>query len=108
MPDKNDFSEVIADMLIKQDKTNELLTKVVDRLTSLNEKTTNLENHAEDQNKKSKRITEVLVKAVDTLTGIDKRLNNVENKLDKIDDRLEHLIDIENRLKKLEKAVFGA
>jgi K+/H+ antiporter YhaU regulatory subunit KhtT len=37
MPDKNDFSEGIAEMLIKQDRTNELLAKIVDNLTDLKE-----------------------------------------------------------------------
>ncbi len=31
MPDKNDFSEIIAELLIKTDQTNDLLRQVVDR-----------------------------------------------------------------------------
>ncbi len=31
MPDKNDFSEIIAELLIKTDQTNELLRQVVER-----------------------------------------------------------------------------
>ncbi len=31
MPDKNDFSEIIAELLIKTDQTNDLLRQVVER-----------------------------------------------------------------------------
>lgn len=31
MPDKNDFSEIIAELLIKTDQTNNLLRQVVER-----------------------------------------------------------------------------
>lgn len=31
MPDKNDFSEIIAELLIRTDQTNELLRQVVER-----------------------------------------------------------------------------
>jgi hypothetical protein len=77
MADKNDFSEIIAELLIKTDKTNELLEK-------LNQRQENTEKVFN--------------------TGFSALLE----KLTQIDNKLEKVVDHEERIKRLENIILKA
>jgi len=90
MPDKNDFSEFIADLLRGQDRLN---TQVED----LRKET---KSEMAELRKENKENTDRTIAAFNSFaTAVLKRL-------DSIDVQLTKLADVEERLKRLEAEVF--
>lgn len=99
MPDNKDLTELMADLLIAQDK-------MVDQQISTNVKLD--------------RVADSLEKVVDKLSGLDDRLGSVENHISKLNllsaennrailklaNQMEQFIDLDPRVRKLESAVF--
>jgi len=82
MPDKNDFSEIIADLLRSQDRTNTILERMDKRM--------------EDMGSKQDTI----------IASFDRFATAVVDRLNNIDTQLTKLADVEDRLKRLEAEVF--
>ena len=86
MPDKNDFSEIIAELLRAQDRTNEKLDKI--------------DNSMEAMRKESKENTDRMIAAFDRFaTTVVDHLSEMRTELKKV-------ADMDERLKRLEAEVF--
>lgn len=86
MPDKNDFSEIIAELLRAQDRTNEKLEKI--------------DNSMDAMRKESKENTDRAIYAFNHFAeAVLKRLGNIDSQIVKI-------ADIDEHLKRLEVEVF--
>ncbi len=86
MPDKNDFSEIIAELLRAQDRTNEKLEKI--------------DNSMDAMRKESKENTDRMIAAFDRFaTTVTDHLSDMRIELKK-------LSDMDERLKRLEAEVF--
>lgn len=89
MADKNDFAEIISEMLIKQDKTIEVLSRIDQRLEKIEER----------QNRSEKAFNtafEAMLNKMDEFTTEVKGLRQDFQKF----------ADLEDRVKKLEETVF--
>lgn len=90
MPDKNDFSELIADLLRGQDRLNA-------QMEDLRKET---KSDMEQLRKENKENTDRTIAAFNNFaTAVLKRLDSIDTGLTK-------LADVEERLKRLEAEVF--
>ncbi len=86
MPDKNDFSELIADLLRSQDRTNTKLDKIDTSMDSLR--------------KENKENTDRMISAFDKFaTTVVDHLNEMRTEFKKV-------ADMDERIKRLEAEVF--
>jgi uncharacterized protein involved in exopolysaccharide biosynthesis len=86
MPDKNDFSELIADLLRGQDRLNAQMEDLRKENKDNADRTINAFNHFAE--------------------AVLKKLDSVDTKLTKMDEQLSKIADMDERLKRLEAEVF--
>lgn len=108
MADKNDFTEIIAKLLIKSDRTNDLLAKVVGEVVEIKENTeqtqqsiSDLKSDISDIKTNISDMKQLQIQSNQTIETIAKAVAKLA------DIHTQSYIDHEERLKKIESVLFS-